>query len=159
MSGTIFVTVARILEVHGLKLSGTVPQIMIALLQDFNSSMGRWSYYIKQQDIFRQSRSKSLSDIDSGTIQGGNNIYFLSLGQDGDISPERRKCSVWCAATCTYWLPDGSTVDTVSEALIGTTDPNINNGWQRLTVSFSVPSNATSVRCNIMVVTLPVSMV
>ena len=39
MSGTIFVTVARILEVHGLKLSGTVPQIMIALLQDFNSSM------------------------------------------------------------------------------------------------------------------------
>ena len=32
-------TVAQILEVHGLKLSGTVPQIMIALLQDFNSSM------------------------------------------------------------------------------------------------------------------------
>lgn len=39
MSGTIFVTVVLILAVHRLKLSGTVPLIMIALLQDFNSSM------------------------------------------------------------------------------------------------------------------------
>lgn len=51
----------------------------------------------------------------------------------------------------TYWLPDNSTVDTHSDAILGTTDSSINDGWQRLSVTFTVPANATKVNCNIMI--------
>ena len=51
----------------------------------------------------------------------------------------------------TYWKSDGTAVDSVSDVLTGTTDSTINDGWQRLSVTFTVPSGATKVNCNIMV--------
>lgn len=112
---------------------------------------GRWSYYINSKTFSDRAGARAYQTLNSGQFKAGTTYTFSAWVKTENIVPRDANVPYGAQLLATYWLPDGSTVDTVSEALIGTTDPNINNGWQRLTVSFSVPSNATSVRCNIMV--------
>ena len=112
---------------------------------------GRWSYYIDSKTFSDRAAARACQSLASGQFKAGITYTFSAWVKTENIVPRDAAVPYGAQLLATYWLPDGSTVDNVSEALIGTTDPNINNGWQRLTVSFFVPSNATKVNCNIMV--------
>ncbi|MGN0178101.1 MAG: DNRLRE domain-containing protein, partial [Monoglobaceae bacterium] len=112
---------------------------------------GRYSYYINSKTFADRAGARAYQTLSSGQFKTGTTYTFSAWVKTQNIVPRDASNSSGAELMATYWLSDNSTVDAHSDALIGTTDTNINNGWQRLSVTFTVPAGATQLRCNIMV--------
>lgn len=114
-----------------------------------NQLYGRWSYRIISNSLSVNAGARTYQTLTSGQFAPGY-IYTFSawVKTSGVVSTSNKNYGAELMAT--YWNPDGTTKDFHSESIVGTTDTAINNGWQRLSVTFSVPSGATQIRCNIM---------
>lgn len=111
---------------------------------------GRWSYYINSKTLDSDdTAARAYQTLTSGQFTPGKTYTFSAWVKTKGITPLSSK-NYGAELMATYWNPDGTTKDFHSESIIGTTDTSINNGWQRISVTFSVPSNATQIRCNLM---------
>lgn len=111
---------------------------------------GRWSYYLNSKTMDDGAGARAYQDLKSGQFKPGTTYTFSAWVKTKDIASINGK-KYGAEIMATYWLPDNSTKDFHSEAILGTTDSQINNGWQRVSVTFKVPTNATYIRCNILI--------
>lgn len=110
---------------------------------------GRWSYYINSKSMSSRAGARSAQTLTAGKFKTGTTYTFSAWVKTDNVTP-LSDANFGAELMATYWLPDNSTMDFHSESIIGTTDRSINNGWQRISVTFAVPSNATQLKCNIM---------
>ena len=112
---------------------------------------GRYSYYIKSKTFTNGAGARACQALTSGQFKAGTTYTFSAWVKTKNVVPRDASNSFGVQLFTTYWKSDGSAVDTASDVLTGTTDATINNGWQRLSVTFTVPSGATKINCNIMI--------
>ena len=112
---------------------------------------GRYSFYINSKTFSNGAGARAYQSLTSGQFKAGTTYTYSAWVKTKNIVPRDTAKPFGAQLFTTYWKSDGTAVDSVSDVLTGTTDSTINDGWQRLSVTFTVPSGATKVNCNIMV--------
>ena len=112
---------------------------------------GRYSFYINSKTFSNGAGARAYQSLTSGQFKSGTTYTYSAWVKTKNIVPRDIAKPFGAQLFTTYWKSDGTAVDSVSDVLTGTTDSTINDGWQRLSVTFTVPSGATKVNCNIMV--------
>ena len=112
---------------------------------------GRYSFYINSKTFSNGAGARAYQSLASGQFKAGTTYTYSAWVKTKNIVPRDASNPFGVQLLATYWTADGSAVDSVSDTLTGTTDSTINDGWQRISVTFSVPTNANKVNCSIMV--------
>ena len=112
---------------------------------------GRYSFYINSKTFSNGAGTRAYQSLTSGQFKAGTTYTYSAWVKTKNIVPRDTAKPFGAQLFATYWKSDGTAVDSFSDVLTGTTDSTINDGWQRLSVTFTVPSGATSVRCNLII--------
>lgn len=111
---------------------------------------GRYSYYVNSISQSSEAGARVYQTLTTDQFDVGATYTFSAWVKTKNVVPQSSK-NFGAELMGTYWLPDGTSKDFHSESVLGTTDEAINNGWQRISVTFTVPFDATKMRCNFMI--------
>ena len=106
---------------------------------------GQKSYRLESTSYSGTSAARAYQDI-TGLTPG--NTYTLS-GYVKVTSITASSNSAGALIAATSFNSDNTTVDYLSEKISQVTDININNGWRRLSITFTVPNNSNKIRADI----------
>ena len=118
---------------------------------DTDQLYGRYSYYINSKSFADKAGARAYHSLTSGQFKAGTTYTYSAWVKTKNVVPRDASNPFGVQLLTTYWTSDGSAIDHVSDTLTGTTDSSINDGWQRISVTFAVPANATKVNCSIMI--------
>ena len=118
---------------------------------DTDQLYGRYSYYLNSKTFSDKAAARAYQPLSSGQFGAGKTYTFSAWVKTKNIVPRDASIPFGAELMVTYWLSNNKAVDVHSDVLVGTTDSTINNGWQRLAVTFTLPSDATRMNINIMV--------
>ena len=118
---------------------------------DTDQLYGRYSYYLNSKTFSDKAAARAYQPLSSGQFGAGKTYTFSAWVKTKNIVPRDASIPFGAELMVTYWLSNNKAVDVHSDVLVGTTDSTINNGWQRLAVTFTLPSDATRMNINIMI--------
>lgn len=109
---------------------------------------GQKSLQITSTACTEDTRARVLQDV-SNTIVKAGKTYTLSAYVKTSGIAESESNDVGAMIGAGVYHNDGTWTNNYSEHLTGTTDTNVNGGWRRLTVTFTVPTDVDYTRINL----------
>lgn len=110
---------------------------------------GQKSLKMSVTSCTNDARARVHQDLSTNILKQGNTYTLSAYVKTSGITGDTDNSGVVLGG-CVY-LTDGTWSNNYSEHVKGTTDSNINNGWKRISVTFTVPDNASYTRINLAV--------
>lgn len=111
--------------------------------------LGQKSFELNVTAHEENARARYYQDLDNTILKPGHTYTLSGYVKTSNIANSTGDSGA-CLAIDVFHA-DGTFTKRYSEFLYGTTDTKINNGWRRLSVTFTVPDNASKTRINLTV--------